>query len=552
MVMLPKKKLSLNDVRDFDSFRAMLNIAKEEAGDTVALKYKKNGAVHDVTYNELTNRIDALGTAMMTLPCGFDRVAVISEGSAQSICAILATLCSEGTVIPIDRDLPFDLMISILRHSECTTVFFERALSAQFEEHKAQLPNVRNYICLDLPAHEQRDDLLSLRALVEKGETLLAADCTDFTALAPKGAHCCMMLYKTGEAESLKGVMFSQSALRAAVIGTLQQAPERKRCLSVLSYDKPSVLVDGLLCTIHLHKTLCIGEGAKNFLKNMQYHKPDYILLPPLYVEGIWQKTVKTIEKQGRTETMEKLVKTSNTMRKIGIDRRKSFFSAIHEMFGGALEVIHVTGAAIDPDAVRFFDDIGITVLSSYDIPECACSISANRAKLLDADSAGLLLPSLEIKIADPDEEGTGEICIRGDVLTMGYYKNDAATKKVQELSGWLHTGDVGKINAQGQLYLTGRVGRGIVLKCGKTVNPAEIEDLLSALPGVAEAFVSAGEAPKGGEIPLAARIVLDGSREELTKSERASLLKEKIDALNRTLPPYKRVSKVRIETAKK
>lgn len=548
-ISLPKKKLALNDVKEFDSFRTMLNIAREEAGETVALKYKKNGAVHDVTYNELCNRVDALGTAMMTLPDGLSRVAVIGEGGAQSICSILTVLCSEGTVVPIDRNLPFDFILGIIAHSECTSVLFDRSLASMFEEKAAELPFVKNLICFDLPPHEQKGVVLSYKALVEKGESLLANDCTDFTILAPKGERCCMILYKTGEIDSLKGVTFSQSALRDAVIGTLQQASPRKKCLSVLSYDKPSVLVDGLLCTLHLHKTVCIGEGAKNFLKNLQYHKPDYILLPPLYVESIWQKTVKTIEKQGRAETMEKLVKTSNTMRKIGIDRRKTFFSAIHEMFGGELETIHVTGAAIDPDAVRFFDDIGISVLSSYDIPECACSISANRTKLLDADSAGLLLPSVEIKIADPDEEGAGEICVRGDVLMTGYFKNDDATKKVRELSGWLHTGDIGKVNAQGQLYLTGRVNEGIVLKCGKAVNPSEIESYLCSLAGVKEATVFAGDAQKGAEIPLVAHIVLNEETvSSLTKSERTALIKEKIDALNRTLPPYKRVSKVRIE----
>jgi long-chain acyl-CoA synthetase len=284
------------------------------------------------------------------------------------------------------------------------------------------------------------------------------------------------------------------------------------------------------------------------FQKNLQEYKPDYLILPPLYVENIWQKVIKNIEKQGRTETMEKLIKTSTAMRRVGIDKRKSFFSAIHELMGGNLETIIVGGAAVNPEAVRFFDDIGITVLAGYGTTECLSSVSVSSEKRNDFASAGILLPCMQIKIDNPNEEGEGEICVRGDALMMGYYKNDRATKEAVELSGWYHTGDLGKINEQGQLYVTGRISSIIVLKSGKSVLPAEIENYLCALPFIKSAKVYAGKDKNGAEISLVADVVLkDDPFDGMSKEEKLATVKEKIDGLNRTLPSYKRIDSVHI-----
>ncbi|MBQ8235692.1 MAG: AMP-binding protein, partial [Clostridia bacterium] len=230
------------------------------------------------------------------------------------------------------------------------------------------------------------------------------------------------------------------------------------------------------------------------------------------------------------------------------IDKRKTFFSALHDMLGGKLETIIVGGASVNPDAVRFFDDIGITVLAGYGTTECLSSISISSEKRNDFASAGVLLPCMQIKIDNPNEDGEGEICARGDAIMMGYYKNDRATKEAVELSGWYHTGDLGKINALGQLYVTGHKKNVIVFKSGKSVLPEEIETYLCALPFIKSAKVYAGKDQGGAEISLIADVVLEQENlAQMSKSERIALVKEKIDALNRTLPSYKRIDSVHI-----
>lgn len=530
------------------NFRDMLTQAKEQAGDTIAIKYRERSTVHDVTYTELYGRVNALGTALSALDGGLGSVAVIGENSHRYITVIMTVLASDGVIVPIDKELPFAEIVNILNHSDCTTLFFDKSYLESVKENEKALQGVKNKICFQLKEHEEEDGITAYSALIEKGQELLEKGNEDYISKAPADKRLAMLLYKAGSTDSLKGIMISQLALRSAIISSMQLVNPGTKCLSVLSYDRTFELVHGLLCSLHAHATVCINESKRAFQKNLREYKPDFLILPPLYVENIWQKITKNIESQGRAETMEKLIKTSSAMRRVGIDKRKSFFSAIHEMLGGNLETIIVGGASINPDAIRFYDDVGITVLAGYGTTECLSSISVSSEKRNDFSSAGVLLPCMEIKIDSPNAEGEGEICARGDAVMMGYYKNDRATKEAVELSGWYHTGDLGKINALGQLYVTGRIKNVIVFKSGKSVLPEEIESYLCALPFVKSAKVYAGKDTNGSEISLEADVVLDENNfGGMTKSERLALVKEKIDGLNRTLPSYKRIDSVHI-----
>ncbi len=453
MTILPKKKLPLYEVENFNNFRQMLDFAKEKAGDTIAVKYKEWSAVHDVTYNELSNRVDALGTSLSGLDGGLGHVAIVGENSYNWICACLTVLCSQGAAVPVDRELPFEKIIEILNQCDCTTVFFDRSFEESFEKNLKYLPKIKNYICFQLRAHEENGWARSYESLVYQGEMALHEGCTLYTSLEPSDEETRMLMCTRGKEGDLRVAMLSQFSLRSATVGVLQLAPMRERCVSVLPYDRPLVLVSGLLGAFHSHTTVCIGADSENLLKHLQCYKPEDVFLSELEAEKLWQKIVRNVEKQGRTETMEKLVKTGAAMRKVGIDKRRIFFAAIHEMFGGKLETIRIDGTA-DEEMVRFFDGIGIAVLGGYGMAECV-AISLNREKFSDFDSAGVLLPCMQVKIDNPDSEGVGEVCVRGDILMTGYYKNEEATREVLELSGWFHTGDLGKVSAQGQLRLT-------------------------------------------------------------------------------------------------
>ena len=549
MALFSKKTPSLYEVSDLESFRQLFVDAQHSSGDTVAVKFKERSGFHDVTYNELLSTIDAISTGICCQPCKSGHIAVLSPNNFKSLSIYLAVLCSDKTLVPLDWELPFVEIINILNHSDCDTVFFDSAYTELFLENKKQLPKLKNYICLQMKEHEEHDGICSYDRLVEKGQTALAAGEEAFLSLLPGEKDDRLIFYKNGSSDSLRGIVFSDIALRKAIISFLQMVPLSERCLSVLPFDRPTDFICGILASFHSHSTVCLNNSLKSFQKDLKEYKPSYTFLPPLYVENIWQKVVHTLEKQGRTDTFKTLVKTSNAMRKVGLDKRKSFFSAIHETLGGNLSRIYVGGAPLNPEAARFFEDIGITVFPFYSVSECASAISVNREKLNDFSSAGLPLPCMQIKLDDPDEEGAGEICVRGDTMMTGYYKNDRATANLVELSGWFHTGDIGKLNNMGQLYITGRLKNEIVLKSGRSVLPEEIESYLLALPFVKAAKVYANKDSEGAERTLAADITLEEEYFENTNtSGRVALVKEKIDRLNKTLPACKRIHSVHIQ----
>ncbi len=545
---LPKKKQALYEVTPFSSFREMLEIARTEAGDTIAIKYKEKSIRRDVTYNELVNRVDVLGTALADLEGGLGHVAILGENSFRWISVYLTVLCSDGAVIPMDSELPFSEIINILNHSDTTTVFFDKTFLEYFKENKALLPNVKNYVCLNLRASEAEDGILSYDALVEKGAAALSEGDERFLHTRAAGGVLKMLIYHSGSLDGLCAVMLTQDNLINEVKSILALTPFYKRTLSVVPYYKSMELVTCLLSSFHSHATVCIGDGYKQFQKNLLEYQPDYLFLPPLYVESIHKKLITTIEKQGRLETFETLIKTSAAMRKVGIDRTKQFFSAIHEMAGGKLEAVYVTGAFVNPESIRFFDDIGFPVLSSYGMAECSSLIAIGREQKKDLHSVGVILPCVQVKIADPDEEGIGEICIRGESTTMGYYKNPGKTAERFELAGWFRTGDTGKITADGRLYIDEINPEKMIFKSGRTVLKAEIEGYLETLPGIETAAVYTGKNADGVELLIEADIVLNDELSDLDKNARVAAVKEKIDRLNNTLPAYKRVSKVHIK----
>ena len=549
MTIFPKRKPSLYEVKDYDDFRAMLEDAVRTSGDTIAVKYKKNNSSHDVTYNELLSIVNALGTGLTSLPGEEKRVAVVCPNGFHFIAVMMCALCSNGVFIPVDAALPFVEIVNILNHSDCDTLFIDKSFLPAYLESRKNLPKIKSAVCFSLKEHEEKEGVYSYSGVIERGQTALAGSNESYLSLKPAGNAVRLLFYKSGSTDSLRGVMLTQDAVMSAVKGFLQLTSLEGRGLSVMPFNRPFELVCDLLASFYSCATVCINNSLKNFQKDLTSYSPEYMFLPPLYVENIWQKLVKTIETQGRTDTFNTLVRTSSALRKIGIDRRRTFFEKIHEGLGGKLSKIYVGGATINPEAVKYFDNIGVTVLGGYGLTECCSIVSQNREDQNDPSSAGILLPCMKAMISDANEQGEGEICVAGGNLTVGYYKNERATAAAIDPAGWLHTGDIGRISSSGQLFITGKLKNEIVLKSGRCVLPEEIESYLLALPFAAKAKVYAGKDASGAELHLCADLTLKKDFfGDLPKEERNARVKEKLDALNAELPPFKRVKVVHIK----
>lgn len=271
-------------------------------------------------------------------------------------------------------------------------------------------------------------------------------------------------------------------------------------------------------------------------------------MLVPLFVESLYKKIWANAEEQGKADALKKMIKVSGKLLKVGIDMRRVFFKSIHEVFGGRLVKIVCGGAPMRKELGDFFDAIGITLVNGYGITECSPLVAANRDYYYNFTSVGNPLPCLEMKIFKPNEDGEGEICVKGPTVMLGYYKQPEMTAEVLESDGWFHTGDYGKIGEDGRLYITGRKKNMIVLKNGKNVYPEEIEEYLGSAPEVAEVIVSAIRGENGEETGLQAEIFPGDELVSANSDEQLyTLLKTAVEKINDTLPSYKKVTKVTV-----
>jgi len=289
---------------------------------------------------------------------------------------------------------------------------------------------------------------------------------------------------------------------------------------------------------------ICINSGIKNVLTDFKKYAPQTIFLVPLFVENFYKKIWSGAKAQKRDKTLRNLIKMSNALLTAGIDMRPTLFKSVRRSFGGGLKLIVCGGAPIEPKYVAGFRDFGITVLNGYGITECAPVVSVNRNHHYRDGSAGLPLPGCDVTIREPDDSGLGEICVRGDTVMQGYYNNETATNDAFE-DGWFRTGDIGYMDDDGFLFVTGRRKNLIVLSNGKNVYPEELEAGLMEIPLVKEVVVRE-VAAKGHSDVVAAEIFPDYEEASSLGIDNLQAYFEKsVEDYNKLNPAYKRIRRV-------
>ena len=541
--MNKQKDYPLNEVKKFSSIKEMLELAVKEAGDKVAFKYKENKEVRDVTYSEFQKDTLSLGEALVELNVEDKHIAVIGENSYDWVTVYLTVLKSAGVIVPIDKELPFHDIMNVLNSSDSEVMFYAQKYEKDLIEHQAELSNIKYFVGFS----RENDDgkFLSYKLLKEKGKKLIEAGSKKYSEIKPDEGKLKMLVYTSGTTGMAKGVMLSEHNLVNSVYHGLRVSTVYERCLSVLPYHHTYEAVSGLLVSLHHHSTICINENLKTVQKNLQLYKPDYVYLVPAFVEVFYKKIWSNAKQTGKEKALKILIKISNFLRKIGIDLRRKLFKSVLDAFGGNLIKIVCGGAPIRAELGEFFDDIGINLINGYGITECSPLVSANRDYFNDPATVGSILPCCEVKIENKDEDGNGEILVKGDVVMMGYYKNPKLTEEVLK-NGWFNTGDYGRINEKGQLMITGRKKNLIVLDNGKNVFPEEIEGYIMSIPYVLEVIVRGIKNDEGIETGLSAEVVLnEESIKEMGIENPEESLRKDITEVTKELPMYKRVSKV-------
>jgi long-chain acyl-CoA synthetase len=320
-------------------------------------------------------------------------------------------------------------------------------------------------------------------------------------------------------------------------IAAVIKIDENDRFLSFLPLHHTFECTVGFLYPISKGASIAFCEGIRHIADNIKEYQVTAMISVPILFEVMYKKIMKGIEKKGKLETVKKGIKISNFLLKFGIDIRKKLFKEVHDNLGGKARLLVAGGAALDPEAEKGFNNLGFTMYQGYGLTETSPVIAAEDDKYQRIGSIGKAFPSLDVKIVDKNEEGIGEIVVKGPTVMLGYYNNDEATKETIDEDGWLHTGDLATIDKDGYIFISGRKKFVIVLKNGKNIYPEELETLINKIEG---------------DYKICAKIVYDKElMEEIYKTSDEKEIKEviwrEIKNTNKTMPTYKYIKEITI-----
>ena len=527
------------------SIKHLLQIAVDEAADKIAFKYRTSDGIREVSFKEFRTETFYLGTALNSLGLAKGHIGCAAENSYNWILVYLTALQSEGVFCPIDKELPDSDLINVVHGGDDEVVFCDKKREENFKRIRDQLPNVKYFICFD--REEDEGEYLSFKKLFAKGKELYENGDRSYCDMKTADMQALkMLIYTSGTTGLAKGVMLSEHNLVSLVHYGLKLASIREVGLSVLPYHHSYEAVAGILVAIHRHSTLCINDSLKRIVKNLALYKPSYMYVVPALIEVLYRRMNASIEEKGKTKTIKIAIKLSRFLRAIGIDARRKIFAELHNALGGNLVKLVCGGAPLRAEIADFFDDIGILVTNGYGITECSPLVSVNTDFVNDPKTIGFPMECIDVRIDDPNEDEEGEICVKGDIVMLGYYKNEEATAEVFTEDGYFRTGDYGKINKKGQIIITGRKKNIIILGNGKNIYPEELEDYIGSIPYVLENIVYASRDEVGTEAALAVQCVLaDEVLEGANMEELQAKLKHDVFEVLSALPTYKQINNV-------
>ncbi len=543
------KNIPLYDVRQIHDLRDMLNGSAEQFGDKAAflVKREEGGAYEPVSFAQFKRDVDAFGTALISLGLQNGRVAIVGENRYEWAVAYLATVNGTGTVVPLDKEIPFSELESLVQRAKVDAIVFSAAKQKDITGLRAGLKEGCRLISMDLTG--ETDGMLSFPELLALGERRLADGDRSFLDAPIDVEAMRILLFTSGTTDKSKAVMLSHRNIcwdLMDMCAMLYIGPE-DTFLSVLPLHHTYECTCGFLCQVYRGSTIAYCEGLRHILKNLKEAKVTVMNCVPLILESmhrrIWDQAAKDPALLKKLKTG---IKLSNALRLVGVDLRRKLFARVHENFGGHLRMLISGGAAIDPIVVKGLQDLGIHCVQGYGLTECSPIIALNRNCDFKNDAAGLPIPHAEVKIFEADGTGVGEIIARGPNIMLGYYENEEATNACL-IDGWFHTGDLGFIDKDGFVHITGRKKNVIVTKNGKNIYPEEIEYLLGRSPLIQESMVYGRPADDDGELEVAAEIFpnMEKMAEHLGEEKPSddkiyAAVDEVVRAVNKELALYK------------
>jgi len=490
---------------EYTDFRQMLAavVARHSTNNAFVVKRDKTKKEYThITYAKFQEDIRRLGTALLHTDLPRRRVAIIGKNSYEWMLVFFSLLCGDTMAVPLDKGLSAEEIVSLLARSESDCVFFDKEYYDTIKAY-AESPDcrVKKFVCMDDFGEMDR-----LSAYLADGAARLADGDTAYAKVTLHPEEAGIMLFTSGTTARSKAVLLSQRNILANVYGMsrAQKFYPSDVNMAFLPYHHTFGSVGTIIFLAH-GATNVFCDGIRYIAQNLAEYGVTVFVCVPLIIEGIHKKIMHTVKKQGKEKKLALGRKLSRILLALGIDKRRSLFKDIHAALGGKVRYIISGASALSPEIWKAFNDFGLTTVQGYGLTETAPVISAENVKMQRSGSVGLPLCNVEVKIGAPDSRGIGEILAKGPNVMLGYYADEAATNEAIQ-DGWFHTGDLGRLDKDGVLYITGRKKNVIVLKNGKNIYPEEMESVINALPYVDESLVFGKE--KGDDFIVSVKIV--------------------------------------------
>lgn len=545
-------------VDDVNDFRELLNRSAKRYPDHVAYEFKENLGKKDQkvvkkTYKEVKEEVEAFGSSLLNMGLEGKKVALIGNNRYEWCESYFAVTTSNMVVVPLDKALPNGEIKSLIERSKADAVIYENKYSEVFEEIKGSgNSSLKFYINMDLKNDE--NGILSFRKLVDDGKKLIKNKKSKYPKIKIDNTKMSVLIFTSGTTNTAKGVMLSQKNITSniASMARMSKMYDNDVLLSFLPLHHTFECTITFLYGWYSGATVAFCDGLKYIAKNLEEYKISVFVAVPLVLETIYKKIQKGIRDQGKEKLVNMMSKLANFLLIFHIDIRRKVFKSVLDQLGGNLRIAYFGAASMDKKVIEGYNNFGIDTVQGYGLTETSPLIAAETDKEHCPGSVGMAPFNVQLKLEDVDENGVGEIVAKGPNIMLGYYENPEATEAVMK-DGWFHTGDLGRFNKDGYLFIAGRKKEVIVLKNGENVFPSDIEFLVNKLHYVKESILFPRENTKG-EIALGIKIVYDPDliKEmfgDKTEEEYKDLIWEDIKVINQELSVFKRIKELIITT---
>ena len=541
-------KLKYHKTEEVTNFKDLIERSAENYATRTAFKLKdKNGKIFSITYEEFKKDIVYLGTNLIKNGLLNKKIAVIGQNSYKWCVSYLAASIV-GIVVPIDKELHSDDVINFMNVAEASCILGDNKNLDQVKDNFEKLNNPNTMF---IYFNDTNSSSFTFDDFKDTGKKIYEDGFNDFDNIKINPDEMRILLFTSGTTGNAKGVCLSQRNICSNILSTYGIVKVKRSDLffSVLPLHHTYECTLGFLLPIYSGASIAHCEGLRYISQNMAEFHPSVILCVPLLLE----KMHKTIVKSMNKSLPEKYRKTDNQnpYNDLPAILKKIVRTKVKNTLGGRLRVFIVGAASVNPNIVADFRNLKLNTLQGYGLTECSPLVAGNTDFFQRDDSAGLPIPNVEYKIDSPNSEGIGEILVKGPNVMLGYYKNDEETKKAIQ-DGWFHTGDLGRVDKNGYLYITGRCKSVIVTKNGKNIYPEEVEYYLNDNPLVSESLVLGIHKEDDDETYINAQIYpnIEAIAEYLkssvpTKSEIKKVISDVVSSVNKKLPNYKHIKGV-------